>query len=298
MPHTTTHSRFTINDNIQGIFWMVLAGMFFSVMVGLVKLLGGHIPSFEIVFFRSSIQLLVIGGTIWRLGKISLKTNRPLLQGVRTVVAILLININFFAFTKLPVAEVTAIGFSRNLFLALLAVPLLAEKITPHKTIALVVGFIGILFITRPAQGNIDPVMFVALGGAMLGAMMMILIRKLTAADSNIVMMTYPALGIGIATAIPTFIYWVQPTFNEFLLLIAMALVGIIGQWCMIQSFRKGEATAVAPAGYTRIIFATIVGFTFFGELPQALSLAGILIVVSSNILLVFHEGRIEKSLG
>lgn len=285
-----------LTSNTSGILWMILAGFFFSFMVGLIKLLGNRIPSYEIVFFRSATQLIFLTFVVFRLGFSSLKTSRPLLQGVRTLIAVLLINCNFYAFTQLPVADVTAIGFSRSLFLALLAVPFLSEKFTPHKILALVFGFIGILLITKPGLGTFQGVMLIALAGTALGAAMMILIRKLTATDSNIAMMTYPALGIVITTSIPTFIFWIQPTGHEIVLLLTMSIFGIIGQWCMIQAFRMGEATAVAPAGYTRIIFATIVGYWFFAELPDTISILGMLIVIGSNLLLIFKEGRVNKT--
>ncbi len=285
-----------LNNNTSGILWMILAGLFFSFMVGLIKLLGSRIPSYEIVFFRSLVQLVVLSFVFWRVGISSLKTSRPLLQGFRALLAVLLINCNFYAFTQLPVAEVTAVGFSRSLFLALLAVPLLHEKFTAHKIVALLFGFVGIVFIAKPGYGTFEGVMLLALAGAALGATMMVLIRKLTATDSNITMMTYPALGIVIFTSIPTYIFWVRPTQQEAVLLIAMSILGIIGQWCMIQAFRRGEATAVAPAGYTRIIFAAIVGYWFFAELPDFLSILGILIVIGSNLLLIFKEGRVNKT--
>jgi drug/metabolite transporter (DMT)-like permease len=281
-----------LNNNIKGILWMILAGLFFSSMVGLIKLLGNHIPSYEIVFFRSLTQLLVLTTVFWRIGFSALKTNRPLLHGFRTIIAVLLINCNFYAFTQLPVAEVTAIGFSRNLFLAVLAIPILAEKITIPRLIALIFGFIGIIFITRPGEYSYGGVMLIALAAAALGAIMMLMIRKLTATDSNLVMMTYPALGIALTTSIPTFIFWIQPTNHEIFLLILMSLLGIIGQWSMIQAFRLGEATAIASASYIRIVFATIIGYSFFAELPDTLSLVGIMIIVASNLLLISQENR------
>lgn len=290
--------RFNIrlHDNTYGILWMIVAGLFFSFMVGMIKLLGHRIPSYEIVFFRSATQLFLLTIVFWRLGFSSLKTSRPLLQGLRSFIAVLLINCNFYAFTQLPVAEVTAIGFTRNLFLALLAIPLLAEKFSVHKLIALASGFLGVILITRPGQETFDAVVLIALAGTVLGATMMIMIRKLTATDSNIVMMTYPALGIVIFTSVPTFLFWVVPTNYEIALLLAMSLLGMAGQWCMIQAFRQGEATAVAPAGYTRIIFATIVGFWFFNELPDAMSLIGISIIIGSNLLLIFKEGKVKTT--
>ena len=296
MKHIFPRNSFRLNSNIMGILWMILAGLFFSSMVGLIKLLGHRIPSYEIVFFRSIIQLLVLTIVFWRIGFSALKTKRPLLHGLRTFIAVLLINCNFYAFTQLPVAEVTAIGFTRNLFLAMLAMPILAEKITISRLIALVFGFIGIIFITRPGESTFEGAMLIALAATALGAIMMIMIRKLTATESNVIMMTYPALGIVLVTSVPTFIFWTQPTNHELFLLILMSFLGIIGQWSMIQAFRLGEATAIASAGYTRIIFATIIGYSFFAELPDTMSIAGILIIVGSNLLLIFQEGRVDKT--
>lgn len=285
-----------MEGNVQGIFWMLLAGIFFSVMVALIKLLGSRITSFEIVFFRSVVQLAVLSIVFWRIGFSSLKTNRPLLQGMRALIAVMLINCNFYAFTKLPLADVTAIGFSRNLFLALLAVPLLSEKMSVHRALATVIGFVGIIIIIRPGQGIFEGAAVIAVAGACLGATMMILIRKLTVSDSNLVMMTYPSMAIVLVTSVPTFLFWLTPTGYELVLLIIMSFMGIFGQWCMIQAFRLGEATAVAPASYMRLIFATIIGYLLFAEIPDVFSIYGTLIIVGSNLYLIFLEGRVSKT--
>lgn len=285
-----------LNSNIRGILWMLLAGLFFSVMVALIKTLGSRIASFEIVFFRSFIQLAVLSIIFWRIGFSSLKTMRPLLQGVRAFIAVLLINCNFYAFTKLPLADVTAIGFSRNLFLVLLAVPLLAEKISIHRALATIAGFAGIIIIMRPGQGVFEGVALIALVGACLGATMMILIRKLTASDSNVAMMTYPSLAIVLVTSVPTYLFWLTPTSHELLLLIAMSFMGISGQWCLIQAFRLGEVTAVAPASYVRLLFAMIIGYYFFAETPDSMSIIGTLIIIGSNLYLILWEGRATKT--
>ena len=288
--------RTDLDGNIRGIFWMLLAGLFFSFMVTLIKLLGSRIPSYEIVFFRSVIQLMVLTVVFWRIGFSSLKTSRPLLQGLRALIAVLLINCNFYAFTKLPIADVTAIGFSRNLFLALLAVPLLAEKFNPHRMLVTIVGFIGIIIIIRPGASAFEGVALIALAGAGLGATMMILIRKLTTTDSNVAMMTYPSLAIVLVMSVPTCMWWIMPTGYELILLILMAFMGISGQWCLIQAFRLGEVTAVAPASYMRLFFATIIGYYLFAEIPDAMSIVGTLIIVGSNLYLVFLEGHVSKT--
>jgi len=288
--------RTGLDGNVQGIFWMLLAGLFFSVMVALIKFLGNRFASFEIVFFRSFVQLMVLSIVFARIGFSSLKTGRPLLQGFRALIAVMLINCNFYAFTKLPLADVTAIGFSRNLFLAFLAVPLLSEKMSIHRLSATIAGFVGIIIIIRPGQGLFDGVALIALAGAGLGATMMILNRKLTRSDSNVVMMTYPALAIVLATSIPTYMTWITPTGYELILLIVASFMGIIGQYCLIQAFRLGEATAVAPAGYVRLIFATIIGYFMFAEVPDIMFIMGTVVIVGSNFHLIFWEGRANKT--
>ena len=209
---------------------MLLAGLFVSLMVALVKLLGSRIPSYEIVFFRSVVQLLVLTLVFCYIGFSSLRTSRPLLQGFRAVIAVLLINCNYYAFTKLPLTDVTAIGFSRYLFLALLAIPFLAEKFSIQRISASVICFISTVIVIQPGQSDLGGVALIALAGAGLGAVMMILIRKLTATDSNVVMMTYPSLAIFMITSIPTFVSWITPTGYELTLLILMSLTGISGQ--------------------------------------------------------------------
>lgn len=279
-----------MGNNICGIFWMLLAGLLMSCMVVLIKILGNRLPSFEIVFFRSLLQLIVLASVFIRIGFSELKTSRPYLQTIRALVAVILINCNFYAFTKLPVADVTAIGFSRNLFLVILAIPLLGEKINIHRLLATIIGFTGIIIIVRPGYNTMEGATLFALAGAGLGATMVIMIRKLTITDSNLVMMTFPSLAVVPATGVPTLLYWQTPTPGAIILLLAMAALGITGQWCMIQAFRLGEATAVAPAGYMRLLFATMLGFLFFKELPDLITFLGITIIVASNLYLIYRE--------
>jgi drug/metabolite transporter (DMT)-like permease len=98
---------------------------------------------------------------------------------------------------------VTAIGFSRNLFLVVLALIFLGETLSVHRLVATLVGFCGIIIIMRPGTGVFETAAIFALAGAALGATMMVLIRRLTASDSNLVMMTYPAAAVTITTMAP-----------------------------------------------------------------------------------------------
>lgn len=284
-----------VNTNVYGIAWALLAGLLFSVMMALVKLLGARFPSVEIVFFRSIVQLIVLMAVCSRTGFSNLKTEQPLLQGLRALIAVALINCNFYAFTKMPLADVTAIGFSRNLFIIVLAILFLKEKPGIHRLLVTIVGFVGILVIVRPGSGVFQGVSLIALTGACLGAVMITVVRKLTNTDSNFAMMTFHSLAVVVAMTIPVLFIWVTPTPQELLLLLAMAGVGILGQWCMIQAFRRGEATAVVPANYIRLIYAAIIGFVLFAEVPDFYTVSGALLIVGSNLYLVMQETRARR---
>lgn len=284
-----------LNSNVYGILWALAAGLFFSLMMALIKLLGSRFPSIEIVFFRSIVQLFVLGGVLFRIGFSSLRMKQPGLMGLRALIAVVLINCNFYAFTKMPLADVTAIGFSRNLFLVLLAIFLLGERPTINRIGVTIVGFIGILVIVRPGSGVFGGVAWIALAGACLGAVMMTLVRKLTATESNTSMMMYHSVAIVLVMSIPAAMLWITPTFNELCLLILMSVMGILGQWCMIQAFRRGEATAVAPANYFRLIFAAIIGFYLFTEVPDLYTVLGAILIVASNFFLIMQESKIKK---
>jgi drug/metabolite transporter (DMT)-like permease len=284
-----------LHDNTKGILWMFCAALFFSAMVALIKQLGTRLPSFEIVFFRSSLQLAALFFVYCRVGFGALTTNNPRLQGWRALVGVLLINCNFYAFTQLPLADVTAIGFSRNLFLVVLALIFLGETLSVHRLVATLVGFCGIIIIMRPGTGVFETAAIFALAGAALGATMMVLIRRLTASDSNLVMMTYPAAAVTITTMVPAALFWVWPTAQEWLLIVAMAAIGASGQWCLIQAFRLGEATAVAPASYIRLVFASIIGFYVFAEIPDWYTLVGTALIVVGSLYLIYQEERTPK---
>lgn len=275
---------------------MLLAGFFFSAMVALVKLLGSRFSSIEIVFFRSAVQLVVVSIVLWKTGFASIQTKRPLLHTCRALAAVLLLNCNFYAFTKLPMADVVAIGFSRNLFLVVLAVLVLGEKLNSRRLLATVVGFIGVIVIVRPGSSLLESAAWIALAGAGFGAIAITMIRKLTVTESNIALLFYPAIAIFLATVVPAKLVWITPTIPEFCLLILLSVMGISGQSCLIQAFRAGETIAVAPASYVRLVYAVLLGYCFFSEVPDMISMIGAVIIVCSNLFLIIHERLAHKT--
>ena len=114
--------------------------------------------------------------------------------------------------------------------------------------------------------------------------------------ESNTAMMAYPALMIALVTAIPAAYAWVPPTAEEWALLLAMSLIGACAQWSIIQGFRIGEASALAPITYVRLLFAVSIGFFLFGEVPDAATLIGSLLIIASTLYTLHREAKLDRA--
>ena len=276
--------------NLRGTVFVLLAGMLYAAMGGLIKHLGGRIPSVEIVLFRSVVILILFIPILARGGFDGLKTKRPGLHLLRVVLGATGLNATYFALTVLPLADVTAITFSRSLFATVLAVIFLRETVGMHRWSATVVGFIGVVIILRPGQAGVEPAALLALLAACAVAGVMIVVRKLSTTERMDTMMAYPAIFVTAVTCGPAIWLWVTPDRREFLLLLAMSLISVMAQWCFIQAYRAGEASALAPIDYMRLLFATGVGMFFFAEVPDWATIAGSAVIIASTLYVVRQE--------
>ena len=278
--------------NLRGIVLVVLAGAFYSIMSGLIKHLGGRIPSVEIVFFRAAVVLTLLVPVLTRSGLASLKTRRPRLHFMRVVLTVIALNATYFALTTMPLADFTAITFSRSLFATVFAVIFLGEMVGRHRWVATAAGFVGVIVILRPGGDSFEPAALFALLAACSVAGVMIIVRKLSSTEKMVTMMVYPAVFVVAVMAAPAAWLWVTPTRDELVLLVGMSLISLAAQWCFIQAFRVGETSALAPVDYVRLLFATLVGMAFFGEVPDWATVAGSVIIIASTLYSVRREAK------
>lgn len=267
----------------------------FTFMALGVRTAGERLPSVEIVFFRTLFQLLFIFPLAVRTGLTGLRTNRVRLHMLRVVLAAMTVQCTFYAFTKLPLADVTAISFSRSLFLTILAIVVLKETVGRHRWTATILGFIGVLFIVQPGAGSLQIAAVVALLAAFLSACMSITVRMLSSTEQNVQIMLFPALFTLCISAPITAALWTDPTSIEIVTIAAAAVAGFIGQWCMIEGFRVGETSALAPVNYLRILFAGALGYLFFSEIPGINTVVGAGIIVAATLYTLHRETIIAK---
>ena len=274
--------------NVQGAVLVAAAGLMLVVMSALVKSLGRSLSSFQIVFFRCLIGFILIFS--WQAGSgfKHLKTKRPFMHMVRSLVGITAMSSMFYAVTHMPLADATAIGFTRPLWMILLAALLLGEKPSWRRIMATAVGFAGILVMTRPGSPGFQPAALVAAMGALFAGLVVIAIKRLAVTESTWSIMFYYTMWTSIFSFVPALLVWQTPTLKQLALLVVVGIIGFAGQATITRGFHLGEATVVVPFDYLRLVYAGILGLGFFGEAPGLWTATGSALVLAANIYLLF----------
>ncbi|WP_417770101.1 DMT family transporter [Stappia sp.] len=283
-------------DNVRGILWMLVAGLFFTFMVTLIKLLGERLHVAEIIFIRQIVMATIVAPTIIYGLPGSLKTSRPHLHVIRVSCASVAMLTGFTAVVHLPLADATAIGFSKTFFLTIFAILFLSETVGRHRWAATAIGFLGVIVILQPGgDGGFNIYAAMAVGGAAAAAVVMIIIRKLSQVERPVTILTYQAVFVGLIMLPIALYYWVTPTLAEWGLLLVVGLVSWAGQMCNIRAFRAGEASALAALDYARLLYATAIGFLVFGDLPAPATYAGAALIVAGALYTVWRENRLGR---
>jgi len=278
-------------SNLRGTFLVLASAVLFTVMQVLVKLLGGSIHAFEVAFFRALTGIVFIAPLIWRAGPAGFKTSRPGLMIVRGICGSTAMLCGFYAIAHLPLADAPSISFSRALFVVPLAILFLGESIGPRRIIATLVGFSGVLIISWPS-GTVELGTMAAIGNAFFVALAIIFVKILSRTDSTATLLFYSGVIGTIATAIPAALYWQWPDARELTLLVLMGAAGIAAQSCFIRAYAIGEATALAPLDYTRILFSTAAGFFIFSTIPGWQTAVGAVIIAGSTLYITLREAK------
>ena len=281
---------------VRAALLMVIGCLLFSIMGALVKLLGQRLDSFQIAFFRCFFGFVAtLPFVLPKKGHYAFRTTHfygHLLRGSLGVAGMVA---GFFATTRLPLTDSTAISFTAPLFMILTAIFLLSEKVRWRRGLATVAGFIGVLVMVRPDSGTLDIAAVVGLFAAFLAALSTTLIKRLSATEEALTILVYFGLFSSISTAAPAYFVWRPPTGDEFALLALVGTLGAVGQFCQVRAYAAGELMAVAPIDYSRLIFAGFMGFLLFAELPDGYTLVGASIIVGSTLYIAYRETHLSR---
>lgn len=282
----------------RGIILVILAAASFSISAAFAKTIGTGIPVAEVIFFRNFFAFLpllplVIGAG----GLAALRMRNPGSHMLRMIFGMIGMVGSFYGYIHLPLVTVTALGFTMPLFLTLLAIPILGEKVGWRRCLAVLVGFCGVMLMVRPEQGTTDT-QWLALGlcilGALAWALAMITIRKMgKAGESGIAIVFWFAFFSSVLAGIAMISVWVWPSPTQWALLAGIGLVSAIAQIMMTEAYRKGEASLLAPFEYSGIIWTTALGALIWAEMPDAWDFLGILVLVGAGLYIWYREMKL-----
>ena len=286
-----------MSKNHLGAVYMILSVLFFSFMDILIKVTDEYDVG-QIMFFRALFGLIPIFFLIPKNRiKNFYKTKNIKLHFFRSFFGAIAMAAIFIGLRNLQLAEVTALAFSGPLWVVLFSMFFLSEKIRLKRWIAVGLGFIGVIIISKPGFDNLNfyyiyPIIF-CIGFAGVS----ILIRKLTLAGEPVWLIAFYfslVSGLGGLLTIP-FGVWKMPSTYDFILLILIGLLGGIANLLLTQSYKLAEVTLTTPLKYLSLVIAIIFGFYFFEEIPSIHTLSGAALIVVSSAIIFIRENQLKK---
>ena len=278
------------------ILLMIGAVFCFASMDATAKYLMKEIGPAQTIWARYTVQALLV--TVLILPKISIygKTKYPKLQFVRSVALMMATTLFFFAFSRLGLAEASAIFNISPVLITLGAFLFLREQIGPRRVIGILVSLLGALIIIRPGSSVFTIYAILPLGAAIFYSTYSLATRFVGTDESPWTSLFYSAIFGAICYSIYIVFHWNPMSNNALLLTIIIGLFGTAGHICLIRALTLGEASLVAPFIYTNLLFTTIWGFVLFGNFPDFWTIVGALIIVAAGIYVWARDRAVRQA--
>ncbi len=281
------------NDLRRGAAYMLASALLFSGMSALVKLASAELPNELVVFFRNAMGLVFLLPWLWRHGLHHLKTRHPKLHFVRAAAGLGAMYCYFYAVAHLPLAEATLLNYSTPLFIPFIAALWLREPVTRPVAAAAALGFLGIAFVLKPGTRLLaSPEALVGLAAGGLAAVAMVGIRRMHRSETAFRIVFYFTLIGTLISAVPLLWRWQTPSPSLWSILIAMGALASLAQLAMTRAYACAPAAQVGPFSYATVLFAALWGALYWGEVVDALSGLGAVLVTTAGILTIRHGGR------
>nr|WP_299245706.1 DMT family transporter [uncultured Halomonas sp.] len=284
-----------MSSTMLGITYMCLGVLFLALGDAVAKWLGETYTPVQIVFFRTLVAIpLILVIAHFNGGLRTLGTRRPWVHLLRGLIATATMFSFILGLTLLPLAETTAIAFAAPLFIALLSVPLLGERVDPLPLIAAFVGFVGVLIVVRPGAAGFQVGALVVVIAAICYALLMITARLYGGREHLWAMVFYVTLVPLIVSALLLPLFWKPPQLVHWLGFISAGVLGVVAMSFITLAFKHAPASIAAPFDYTAMVWAVLLGWLIWGELPDTWVYVGTAVIIASGLLVAFHERRVS----
>ncbi|MBK5921400.1 hypothetical protein CCR80_10205 [Rhodothalassium salexigens] len=304
---------------VRGIVWMVSASVCVTVMGALVKSLGQRLPPVQLAGVRAAVMVAVMALFMVPKGPELFRVRRWRLLTIRSLLLTFINGAGFWTLSVLPLFFVTAVSFTKPLFITLLAALVLGETIRLRRTLAMVAGFLGVLVTLVPhglgleagqaaaagaagepgggaaAMVRLVPAL-VAVSIALAMAVSVVVVKRVSEVDRPTAIVFWPNLAVAVLLGSASLFIWVPPTPLEWLLIVVLAAAGWAAQQSFLRAYRCTEAGLVAPFEYVRIPLAAGVGVFVFAEIPTWWTAAGAAIIAGSTLYIARREAALGKT--
>ena len=289
-----------LTKNQLGFLYMFLSVCTFSVMDLLVKWSSDY-PTGEVLFFRGFFGLLP---TYFLIPKNKLKTfyttersNEHLFRCLMGLMALIAIVV---ALRELPLAVVVSLSYAAPLFITVLSIFLLSEKVGVFRWLAVIIGFIGVIIIAEPGFKGMNYLYFLPLIFCIGMAFVTIMIRKLSTTEPIWLISIFFTITISIAGLATIPMGWKMPNFQDFILLALIGVTGGSANLFLTQSYKLSEVSLVAPLKYLALVFAIFFGYFIWNEIPTIKTLIGASLVVLASLIIfrreIYHKQKIPST--
>lgn len=272
-----------------------LAGLLgMSVMDACAKFLGEGYAISQIILLRNGVGALVVLLFVLATGKgfAPLRAHHIGLLTLRTIFGLTAGFLFFTGLRYLPLADAFAIAFTAPLFITALSAPLLGEQVGIRRCGAVLVGFVGVLIVIQPGTSSFRTEALLPLGAALAYALTMLVSRRLTWDMTTSAIMFWPSLGATLAALVLMPIQWRTPSPLDLSIFIFMGLIGTVGMALIVQGYRFAPASVIAPFDYSALLWAILLGWLIWGDLPGPEVWVGASILISSGLYILHRETR------
>ncbi len=284
-----------MSAELRGILVTLAAMLLFGLMDAGSKFLSTRYPVPQILWLRYvfTVPLLLLvlapGGLAGRL-----RSARPGLQVGRALLLVVEIGLVVWCFGQLPLADVHAVLALTPLAVTALSVPLLGEQVGPRRWAAVGAGFVGVLVILRPGLGVMHPAALVALVSVLLYALYQVLTRMVGRVDAAETSLLWQLVVGSLALSFVVPFAWTTPAALHWPLFVVVAALGGLGHYCMIKALQLAPAVIVQPFSYTLLLWAVVIGYVGFGDLPDRWTLLGAAVIVAAGTYTAVREHRLR----
>ena len=286
-----------MSNNKLAIFLIITSVFFGTVMLSFLKIAQEDVNVYVAGFFRFFLGLVIILPYIIKKKDAVLKTTHLKQHFLRAILGLPAMLLYFSALVLLPIEKLTAISFVVPLIVTILAVFFLGEKIYIYRTLALILGFSGMLVIIRPGFVDISIGVYMVLFSALLWSINIIITKKISKDDSAITILAYQSIFMSLLSFFIVLFFWEMPSLKTFIYLILAAMCGTVLHLTLNHAFKLVDVSMTQPYSFLNLVFASIIGYFVFDEIPDLYTWIGALIIFTGVLIISYREMKLDKDI-